>query len=170
MKDIMSLTDADNNAKEHVDTFTESFERFIMPIYEREFGSTTGIESALETYDFTEDELVKCEIDTENLDKYRKFELLGKILLLGIKLIESADLGVKDFKILSYLTQTEAEKGYREMSVLRVAFKAQYKNQKIHRVYLIHSNSGKIEIQNSYEELSDTDANTSESAETNFFK
>ena len=167
MSDTMSITDGGINVADNVAAFTESFERIVMPIYEREFGSTVGIESVLEVYPFTEAELVHCTFSTEGVEHYTRFTVFGKVLQLGIALIESADLGVKDFKILSYLIQTEPEPECKEPSVLRVAFKAQYKDKKIHRVYLIHSSTGTYELKNSMEPIN---AEDTASDETNFFK
>lgn len=167
MHNTTLVTNKGQDANANIAAFTESFERIIMPIYEREFGSVTGIESVLEAYPFSEEELFKEDQDTTNLTRTQKFELLGKILQLGISLFQSEDLGIKDFKVLSFLSQIEAESGYRNQSVLRIVFKAKYKDKKMYRAYLIHSHNGSIEIKTKYE---DFNAESDYSLETNFFK
>lgn len=146
MFDAMLVTDKNSDIESNAAAFTEAFERIIMPIYKRDFGTEFGIESVLETNPFSSEEIIDCNIITEGLDKYAKFELFGKILLLGVQLIDSTDLGIEGLKIKSYLTQTESEKGYRENSILRIAFLAEYNGQKFRRVYLINSATGNVEI------------------------
>lgn len=166
MYDDMLVTDHHSDVNGNAEAFTESFERIIMPIYKRDFGTELGIESVIETYPFTPEEIIKCDIETEGLDKYKKFELLGKILQLGIQLIESTDIGIEGLKIKSYLNQTESENGYRDNSVLRLAFLAEYNGQPFRRIYLVNSAAGTVEIKT---ELLNKDTQKN-FAETNYFK